>query len=50
MSKIKDQITIYYDNQAVIAYAKDLKFHSKTKHIDRRCKYLHDVTQKVKFI
>ncbi|CAN6445582.1 unnamed protein product [Victoria cruziana] len=35
----KDPIIIYCDNQAAITYVKDPKFHSKTKHIDTRCKY-----------
>ena len=35
-------VTIFCDNQAAIAYTKDPKYHSKTKHIDIRYHFLKD--------
>jgi hypothetical protein len=42
-----DPITIHYDSTIALAYAKDPKYHGKTKHIDIRHQYIKDmVTQK----
>jgi len=37
-----DPMTIYYDNTIVIAVAKDLKYHGKTKHIKMRYHYIRE--------
>ena len=34
---------LYYDSQAAIAYTKDPKYHSKTKHIDIKYNFMRDV-------
>jgi hypothetical protein len=34
--------TIYFDNQSVITSTTNLKFHSRSKHIDTRCHFTHD--------
>ena len=39
-------VTIYSNNQAVIAFTKDPKFHSRTKHIDTRYNYIRDIITK----
>jgi len=42
-----DPITIHYDSTTTLVYAKDPKYHGKTKHIDIRHQYIKDmVTQK----
>ena len=39
-------VTVYCDNQAAIAFTKDPKFHSRTKHIDTRYNYIRDIITK----
>lgn len=39
-------ITIYYDNQAAIAFTKDSKYHSRTKHIETIYNYIRDIISK----
>ncbi|XP_050207760.1 secreted RxLR effector protein 161-like [Mercurialis annua] len=39
-------ITLHCDNQAAIAYTKDPKFHSRTKHIDSKYNYVRDIIAK----
>jgi len=34
--------TIYFDNQSVITFTTNLKFHSRSKHIDTQCYFTHD--------
>lgn len=34
---------LYYDSQAAIAYTKDPKYHSKTKHIDIKYNFVRDI-------
>ncbi|KAL0455889.1 UNVERIFIED_CONTAM: Retrovirus-related Pol polyprotein from transposon TNT 1-94 [Sesamum latifolium] len=36
LAHIDDVVLIYFDNTSTIAYAKDLKYHGRTKHIDTR--------------
>ena len=38
-----DPITVHCDSMATLAYAKDSKYHGKTKHIDIRCHYIRDM-------
>ena len=38
-----DPMTIHCDSIAMLAYAKDPKYHGKTKHIDIRYHYIHDM-------
>ena len=38
-------VTIFCDNQAAIAYTKDPKYHSKTKHIDIKFNFIRDIVQ-----
>ena len=38
-----NSLTIYTDSQASIAYSKDLKFHSKAKHIDIKYQFVKDM-------
>ena len=40
-------ITVHYDNQATIAFTKDPKYHSRTKHIDTKYNYIRDNIAKV---
>ena len=37
-----DPVTIFYDNTAALAVAKDPKYHGKTKHIKKRHNYIRD--------
>ena len=37
---------IYCDNNVVIAYAKDPKYHGKTKHIETRYHFIRDIIGK----
>ena len=39
-------VTIYCDSQAAIAYTRDPKYHSKTKHIDTRYNFVRDIIGK----
>ncbi|KAL0461128.1 UNVERIFIED_CONTAM: Retrovirus-related Pol polyprotein from transposon TNT 1-94 [Sesamum latifolium] len=39
---INDAVVIYCDNTATIAYAKDPKYHGRTKHIDTRYHFIRD--------
>ncbi|KAL0457335.1 UNVERIFIED_CONTAM: Sugar transporter ERD6-like 16 [Sesamum latifolium] len=39
---INDAVVIYCDNTAAIAYAKDPKYHGRTKHIDTRYHFIRD--------
>jgi hypothetical protein len=34
--------TIYFDNQSVITFTTNLKFHSRSKHVDTQCHFTHD--------
>ena len=43
-----DPITIYSDNMAALAYAKDPKYHRKTKHIEIKYHYIRDMVAKKK--
>lgn len=36
-------VTIYYDNQKIIAYTKNLKYQVSTKQIDIKYKYIEDI-------
>ena len=36
-------MTIYYDSMVVLAYAKDPKYHGKTKHIQIRYHFFRDM-------
>jgi hypothetical protein len=36
-------VTIYCDSTAALAYAKDPKYHGRTKHIDIRYQYIRDM-------
>lgn len=42
---VKAPIDFQCHNQAAIAFAKNPRFHNKTKHIDTQCKYLRDMLQ-----
>ena len=35
----------YSDNQSVIRLSKNSTFHSRSKHIDARCHWIHDVLE-----
>ncbi|KAL0461125.1 UNVERIFIED_CONTAM: Retrovirus-related Pol polyprotein from transposon TNT 1-94 [Sesamum latifolium] len=39
---INDVVVIYCDNTTTIAYAKDPKYHGRTKHIDTRYHFIRD--------
>ncbi|KAK4382869.1 Retrovirus-related Pol polyprotein from transposon TNT 1-94 [Sesamum angolense] len=39
---VDDAVVIYCDNTTTIAYAKDPKYHGRTKHIDTRYHFIHD--------
>uniref|UniRef100_A0A2N9ER43 Integrase catalytic domain-containing protein n=1 Tax=Fagus sylvatica TaxID=28930 RepID=A0A2N9ER43_FAGSY len=41
-----DPVTIYSDNMATLAYAKDPKYHGKTKHIEIKYHYIRDMVAK----
>ena len=43
-------VTIFCDNMAAIKVSKDLKFHSKSKHIEGRYHYIHDIINRLKTI
>ncbi|KAL0457636.1 UNVERIFIED_CONTAM: Retrovirus-related Pol polyprotein from transposon TNT 1-94 [Sesamum latifolium] len=45
---INDAVVIYCDNTATIAYAKDPKYHGRTKHIDTRYHFIRDSMRKEK--
>ena len=36
-------VLVNYDSQAVIAFTKDFKYHSKTKHIDIKYNFVRDM-------
>ena len=38
-----ETVTIYCDSMAVLAYAKDPKYHGRTKHIDMRYHFIRDM-------
>lgn len=38
-----DPVTIFCDSMAALAYAKDSKYHGRTKHIDIRYHYIRDM-------
>ena len=38
-----EPVTIYYDSMVALAYAKDPKYHGKTKHIQIRYHYVRDM-------
>ncbi|OIT35881.1 retrovirus-related pol polyprotein from transposon tnt 1-94 [Nicotiana attenuata] len=39
----QDPMTLYCDSQVAIAYTKDPKYHSKTKHIDIKYNFVRDM-------
>ena len=39
-------VTVYYDDQAAIAFSKDPKFHSRIKHIDTRYNYIKAINSR----
>lgn len=39
---VDDAVTVYCDNTAALAYAKDPKYHGRTKHIDTRYHFIRD--------
>ena len=41
-----EPITVHYDNQAAIAFTKDPKYHSRTKHIDTKNNHIRDIIAK----
>jgi hypothetical protein len=41
-----DPVLVHSDSQATIAYTKDLKYHSKTKHIDTKYNFVRDMVAK----
>ena len=41
-----DPVTIYSDSMAVLAYAKDPKYHGKTKYIKIKYHYIRDMVAK----
>ncbi|OIT26191.1 retrovirus-related pol polyprotein from transposon tnt 1-94, partial [Nicotiana attenuata] len=41
----KGPMTLYCDSQAAIAYTKDPKYHSKTKHIDIKYNFVRDIVK-----
>ena len=41
-----DSVTIYSDSMATFAYAKDPKYHGKTKHIEIKYHYIRDIVAK----
>jgi hypothetical protein len=43
-------VTIFCDNMSAIKVAKDLKFHSKSKHIEGMFHYIRDVINRLKII
>jgi hypothetical protein len=43
-----DSVTIYSDSMAAFAYAKDPKYHGKTKHIEIKYHYIRDMVAKKK--
>ena len=36
-------VTLYCDNQAAIAYTKDPRYHSKSKHIETKYNFVRDI-------
>ncbi|KAL0454838.1 UNVERIFIED_CONTAM: Retrovirus-related Pol polyprotein from transposon TNT 1-94 [Sesamum latifolium] len=42
LAHIDDAIVIYCDNTTMIAYAKDTKYHARTKHIDTSYHFIRD--------
>ena len=44
-----EPMTIYCDSMAALAYAKDLKYHGKTKHIQIRYHFVRDTFLRVKW-
>ena len=43
VTHISDPVTIHCDNMAALAYAKDSKYHGRTKHIDVRFNFIRDI-------
>ena len=39
-------VTVYCDNQAVISFSKDAKYHSKSKHIETKYNFIRDILAK----
>jgi hypothetical protein len=40
---IEDDVIIYYDNTYAIPYARDPKYHGKSKHINAKNHFIHDI-------
>jgi hypothetical protein len=45
-----DAVTIHCDSTIAIAYAKDPKYHGRTKHIDIRYHYIRDMVAQKKMV
>jgi hypothetical protein len=45
-----DLVTIYNDSMATFAYAKDPKYHRKTKHIEIKYHFIRDMVAKEVFL
>ena len=43
VARALEPITIHFDNMAVLAYAKDPKYHRNTKHIDMQYYFIRDM-------
>ena len=46
VASVMDPVTIYSDSMAVLAYAKDPKYHGKTKYIKIKYHYIRDMVAK----
>lgn len=45
-----DAVKIHTDSTSMIAYAKDPKYHGKTKHIDKRCCFIRAALAKKQIV
>ena len=45
-----DPMTIYCDSMATLAYAKDPKYHGRTKHINVRFNFIRDIVAQIEVI
>lgn len=43
VTSTNEPVTIYYDNQIIIAYTKDNKYYEKIKQIDIKYNYVKDI-------
>jgi hypothetical protein len=44
----EDAVLLYYNSSSALAYAKDPKYHGKTKHIEFRYHYIQDMVSQGK--